>query len=102
MLNDFGERYYSSSLIFRHLDRVNQLNVAEAYHPSQRQRGPKRLPFVSYYSKLSPRIIAVLKKYWYILKDSYVHIPSFQIPPMLAYRRSTSLKDKLVKSGFRV
>lgn len=53
---------------------------------------------MSTYTALSSKIASIVRKHWHILKASFSAIPEFPISPIMSYRRSTSLKDRLIKS----
>ncbi|XP_056425783.1 uncharacterized protein LOC130367391 [Hyla sarda] len=55
----------------------------------------RRIAFVSTYNDLSPMIAKVLRKHWHLL-SGYENVPEFVLPPLMSYRRTTNLRDKLV------
>lgn len=93
MTNEFKDRSYPSTLIQTQFDRVNDMNIETK--GIQRQ---ERFPFVSTFSSFSPKIGAILKKHWPIVRTSFPQISKFQSTSMQAYRKSRSLRDNLVKS----
>lgn len=97
MVLDFCERGYPPALVSRHVEEVNKLSFTEARHRGKRSQRSEHIPFVSTFSELSPKIGQAIKKHWHVLRDCFGHISSFQLPPMLSYRRNTS-RDKLVKN----
>lgn len=101
MTSDFAERGYPTPLISKHVERVSQINYVEARRQVREKKRVDRIPFVSTYTEQSPKIGHIVKKYWSILKDSFHNIPCFKKPPILSYRKSTSLRDTLVKSEIR-
>lgn len=44
------------------------------------------------------KINDIVKKHWGFLQNSYHHIPDFKLPPIMSFRRNTSLKDRVVKT----
>lgn len=85
-------------MVNKHLENVNTMTQLEASVPREKKTREKRFPFVSCFSDLSPKIGEIIKKHWGLLQNSYKTIPQFQFPPLMSYRNSSTLRDRLVKS----
>lgn len=101
MSKSFQERGYPPRLISEHANKIDNLAQEEVFKPRDHGSKPKRFPFVSTYTDLSPKISSIVRKHWHVLNKSYVHIPDFQTPPVMSYRRNISLKDRLVQTDVK-
>ncbi|KAG8440413.1 hypothetical protein GDO86_006243 [Hymenochirus boettgeri] len=56
------------------------------------------LVFATKYNVASNEISHIIKKHWHILRQSYPDITEFQDMPIVAYKRATTIGNKLVKT----
>lgn len=73
MTNDFKDRDYPPSLIQKQFDCVNNMDINNTRQPSRKTQGRPHFPFVSMFSELSPKVGAILRKHWPILRKSLSH-----------------------------
>lgn len=48
---------------------------------------------------VAQRLAQIIKKHWATLKNNFVSIPAFQVPPIMSYKRAPNLRDRLVKTS---
>ena len=65
---------------------------------SNHQESINRLPFVVTYNPSLPHISNILRKHFHILLSSKRCREVFKHPPIVAYRRTSNLRDILVKA----
>lgn len=91
-------RGYSSKLIDKHTAKVQEFDRETLITKKIKQTKKKeRIPLVTTYNGGSGIIANIIHKQWHVLRDCY-KIEAFKEPPLLSYRRSPNLKDKLIKS----
>lgn len=101
MGDKFRQRGYPKNLISSHMEKIRGLDRSTILKQSKSPSRPeklKRIPFVSTFSEASSHIAKIIRKHWSIITCSYPNIDEFHIPPLMSYRRSANLKDRLVKS----
>lgn len=98
MATTFRERGYPKALVETHKPKVLGLDRQQLLVSKHPQTKVGRLPFISTYNELSPKIANILGKHWPIIGDSFPQIEGFKIPPLMSYRRSQNLKDLWVKT----
>ncbi|XP_053569203.1 tubby protein homolog [Bombina bombina] len=95
----FVQRGYPPDLIQETIDKVVQLPDERAKIGNiHKRKDPDRMVFVSEYSTCSTEIQRIIRKHWYFLRECNPGVPAFRQPPMPAYTRLPSLKDKIVKA----
>ena len=96
----FSNCNYSPNTIQSAINRISKISQDEALQPRPKQSTTKRTPLVLSYHPHMHRIKHIfLRNFKKILqheKSDTKHI--FTLPPLLAYRRDTNLKQLLVRS----
>lgn len=95
MSEDFSQRGYPKQLVDSHKNKVLSMTSILALQGLLPKETQKRLPFVSTYNNLSPKITNILNKHWPTLRRSYLNILEFQQPPLMSFRRPPNLRDCL-------
>lgn len=101
MATGFQHRGYPQFLVDEHKNKVLNSNRMSLLQQSKKAKMLARIPFVSTYNDLSPKIARVISKHWALVRDSYPQIKEFKQPPLMSYRRSKNLKDVLVRSAIQ-
>lgn len=57
-----------------------------------------RLPFVSTYHPLLPKIQNTIRRHWHLLQQYYPQVPEFCSPPLKCNKRAPNLRDSLVRA----
>ncbi|KAL2087323.1 hypothetical protein ACEWY4_018382 [Coilia grayii] len=93
----FKERGYGEKLLNAHLNKVRQINRSDLLTPKP-NKDQVRLAMVSTYSPISTSVKRIVNKHWHILKTD-PHIANvFTHSPRHFYKRTSNLRDLLVKS----
>ncbi|XP_041430880.1 uncharacterized protein LOC121397711 [Xenopus laevis] len=99
MVDRFGARGYSKQILKNNLEKVHQQTRQELLIANvPKHKDNNRIAFVSRYNTASKQIGNIIRKHWHLLQSCLTEVPSFQLPPMLAYKRARNLKDRLVKA----
>lgn len=97
----FTQRGYPKKLVSTQMNKVRALDRASTLQTNKSEitkTQTKRIPFISTFSEASPAVAKIIRKHWPILTNSFPKIEGFHIPPLMSYRRSSNLKDRLVKT----
>lgn len=100
MVKRFQEKGYPLGLISQHRASIRKQNL-DLKLDKRRKRGgdcKNRIPLVTTCTNWSNKIASIINKHWPIIQQSHKNIKEFQDRPLLSYRRSSNLCDKLVKS----
>lgn len=102
MSQGFRERGYPQKVINEHKEKVLDIDRGTLLHRRRVNKSSSRLPFISTYNDLSPKISRILNKHWPIMRpiiySSFPEIEEFKAPPLMSYRRSRNLNNHLMKS----
>lgn len=82
MSSDFLQRGYPEHLVTTHRNGVSSMPRYFMLHNQSSKQLSKRIPIVSTYKILSPKVSNILNKYWPILGRSFKNIEEFQQPPL--------------------
>lgn len=93
----FEERGYPRKLISRQLDRAKQLERSELLMKKTKSTKLDRIPLVTSFNQTSQYLSRSVRRHWHIMREYYKQIQAFQPILVLSYRRSNSLRDRLVK-----
>lgn len=85
----------SKKLVEKHMQRVNETERA-LYRKSLIYK--KANEYVCTYDQNRPQIAKIVQKHWSIMQEYYSNIAVFNDVPILSYRCSPNLKDRLVKA----
>lgn len=95
-INSFKEDIHT--LIQQHKQRVSNIDRQSLLTRGTKRDKLIRIPFVSTYGETSGQVSRIIKRHWSIISKSYPSITEFNVPPLMSYRRSRNLRDRLVKS----
>ncbi|OCT80018.1 hypothetical protein XELAEV_18026834mg [Xenopus laevis] len=99
MTSRFMERGYPHDILDMNKRKLQNRSREDLLCPLKRYtQKSDRLMFVSKYTTASRHVGNIIRRHWHILQSCHQDIPSFQQPPMLAYKRGRNLKDQLVKA----
>lgn len=90
----FLKRGYPRRITQKFKDKVKDSERQELLLKQAPKEKSKIILFVSTFNDSSQEIAQIVQKHWGIIKNSYVHIPEFQLPPLFSYHSSTNLKDR--------
>ena len=100
-LNELGTyllaRGYGNTSLDSQFKRATNISRTEALR-TNRHDSTDRLPFVVAYNPSLPYISNILRKHFHILLSSKRCREVFKRPPIVAYRRTSNLRDILVKA----
>ena len=88
-------RGYGNTFLDSQFKRATNISRTEALR-TNRHDSTDRLPFVVTYNPSLPRIPNILRKHFHILLSSKRCREVFKHPPIVAYRRTSNLRDILV------
>ena len=88
-------RGYGNTFLDSQFKRATNISRTEALH-TNRHDSIDRLPFVVTYNPSLPHISNILRKHFHILLSSKRCREVFKHPPIVAYRRTSNLRDILV------
>ena len=92
-------RDYPNSLINSSINQARQIPREEALKKVIRNKQTKRPIFVVTFDPRLPSITKILKKHWRTMVSNDPSLKeTFPAPPLVAYRRPKSIKDKLIRS----
>ena len=98
-LNDRG---YNLSFLKHEIQRVRAITRDETLKPSQiTSNQPSRVPLVITYNPALRSISSIIRKHFSILSSSARCANVFKSIPLVAFRRTDNLSDKLVRSKLR-
>lgn len=96
MNSKFLSRGYPQSLVRSHVERGKSIRHEEVVSSKKDPKlCLKRIPFVSMYGELSPKISSIINKHWPII---YPTISEFKTRLLMSYWRPQNLTDRLLKS----
>lgn len=87
-------RGYPPHVVNKYCDEARKLDRTQL----QVIRNTRRIPFVSTLGQDSGRITQVIRKHWGILREGCPTVDKFKEFPLMAYKRSANLCDKLEKA----
>ena len=90
-------RGYGNTFLDSQFKRATNISRTEALH-TNRHDSIDRLPFVVTYNPSLPHISNILRKHFHILLSSKRCREVFKHPPIVAYRRTSNLRDILVNA----
>lgn len=79
----FKERGYPPQLISRQRKKICNIDHQQALYKENPLNKSPRILFILSFNDLSPLISHVMKKHWYVLRDSFKDIPDFQALPLI-------------------
>ena len=91
---------YERGKVLNEMQRVLTLTQEECLQTKERQP-MDRIPLVTTYNPHATFIAEVAKRNWNFLQSKERLALIFNKPPLVAYRRSKSLRDRLVSTKFR-
>ena len=91
------KREYRERSIDDAIKRVLKLSRREALKKVEKRKN-ERPVFTVTYNPALPSVSNILKKHWRVMKSDPYLKKVFPFPPMVAFRRTTNLRNKLVKS----
>lgn len=51
-----------------------------------------------HWTEASPSISKIINKHWMIIRNSFEKVDDFKTPPLMSYRRSQNIRDRVVKT----
>ena len=92
------KRGYNQSFRRKEINRVPCIPRHETLEPRQQNNNANLLPFVITFNPVLPNPASTVRKHLAILQSSNQCKQTFYSPPVLAYKRSASLRDLLVRT----
>ena len=92
------QRNYSGSLVDNALDRAKLINRNHALQRKDKKKDQLRVVFALEYDPRLPSISSILQRHWRTMVQDPRMKEVFSEPPMVAFRRPTNLREKLVKA----
>ena len=100
MVSKFLNRHYPPSVVLKALSKAQQVPRTSALQKLPNSTDDRHRAIFTFHPHNLPVKSIILQK-WSILKDDADFGRIFSSPPMIAYRKATSIRDHLVKSRLR-
>ena len=91
------EREYRERCIDDAIGRVLKISRREALKKVEKRKN-ERPVFVVTYNPSLPSVSNILNKHWRVMSNDPYLKKVFPLPPMVAFRRTVNLRQKLIKS----
>ena len=101
LINFLKLRGYSRHFLKIEINRTRIIPHQESFKPQTQKNNSNRTPFVITYNPAFPNVSTAVWKNINILQSSNRCKQIFPSPPIVAYKRSPSLRDLLVRSALR-
>ena len=95
------KRGYNQSFLTKEINRVRCIPRHETLKPREENSNANRVPFDITFNPALPNPASTVRKHLGILQSSNHCKQTFSSPPVLAYKRSASLRDLLVLTRLR-
>ena len=89
----FIQRGYSATEVQEQINKASRIGREELLLESSCQRKHDRIPLVLPYNRTTPKISNIINKYWSLLKINQNLAKSFELKPILSFKRSKNLKN---------
>ncbi|XP_041424928.1 uncharacterized protein LOC121395443 isoform X1 [Xenopus laevis] len=95
MMTHFESRGYGTDMLETAREKVKGTSRTTLLSKKAKKKSD-RLPFVTTYSRQSGRVKKIIYRHWHLLQMDQRLKPWVAEPPMMAYKRSSNLRDHLV------
>uniref|UniRef100_A0A8C5QIP1 Reverse transcriptase domain-containing protein n=1 Tax=Leptobrachium leishanense TaxID=445787 RepID=A0A8C5QIP1_9ANUR len=97
LIQDFSKRGYTRNTLTGFQQKARSFQQHELLKPKLRAT-QSRLPCVTTYSAISPKVRHIINKHWSILQTDRKISNLFKEKPLMAYKRSRNIADILTKN----